>query len=158
MKINSKIFSTSIIAASLFLTGLQSNAACNCDCNCNGKKEVKNTEIQKTFERPWGTYTVIDEGKGYLVKTITVKPKQKLSVQKHNHRGEHWIVLEGKAKVIKGDKELTLNTGESLDIAVKEIHSLQNPYKKTLKVLEVQKGDIIDENDIERLSDIYGRK
>lgn len=119
---------------------------------------MKNTEKQTTFERPWGTYTVIDEGEGYLVKTITVKPDQKLSVQRHNHRGEHWIVLEGTAKIIKGDKELTLKTGEAIDIAVKEIHSLQNPYKENLKILEVQKGDLIDENDIERLSDIYGRK
>ncbi len=119
---------------------------------------MKNTEKQTTFERPWGSYTVIDEGEGYLVKTITVKPNQKLSVQRHNHRDEHWIVLEGTAKIIKGDKELTLKTGEAIDIAVKEIHSLQNPYKNNLKILEVQKGDLIDENDIERLSDIYGRK
>lgn len=122
------------------------------------KADMKNTEKQTTFERPWGSYTVIDEGEGYLVKTITVKPNQKLSVQRHNHRGEHWIVLEGTAKIIKGDKELTLKTGEAIDIAVKEIHSLQNPYKNNLKILEVQKGDLIDENDIERLSDIYGRK
>lgn len=119
---------------------------------------MKETQKQTTFERPWGTYTVIDEGEGYLVKTITVYPDQKLSVQRHNHRGEHWIVLEGTAKIIKGDKELTLKTGEAIDIAVKEIHSLQNPYKENLKILEVQKGDLIDENDIERLSDIYGRK
>jgi len=137
----------------------------NGECTCKGKCDDKNcicnkkeSLIQKTFERPWGTYTVIAEGNGYLVKTITVKPAQKLSVQRHNHRGEHWIVLEGTAKVVKGEKELTLKTGESVDIAVKEIHSLQNPYETTLVILEVQKGDIIDENDIERLSDIYGRK
>lgn len=158
MKINKQILSTSLLVSAILLSGLASNAACKCKCNC--KETVKQTtnEIQKTFERPWGTYTVIDEGKGYLVKTISVNPNQKLSIQKHNHRGEHWIVLEGTAKVIKGDKELTLQAGESIDIAVKEIHSLQNPYKEQLKILEVQKGDIIDENDIERLSDIYGRK
>lgn len=128
-------------------------------CKCKDKVTSKTTEkTQTTFERPWGTYTVIDEGKGYLVKTITVNPEQKLSIQKHNHRAEHWIVLEGTAKVIKGDKELTLKQGESIDIAIQEIHSLQNPYDSKLKILEVQKGDIIDENDIERLSDIYGRK
>lgn len=138
-----------------FCAGLSSQAACKC-CKC--KDNVKETQKQTTFERPWGTYTVIDEGEGYLVKTITVYPDQKLSVQRHNHRGEHWIVLEGTAKIIKGDKELTLKTGEAIDIAVKEIHSLQNPYKENLKILEVQKGDLIDENDIERLSDIYGRK
>lgn len=158
MKIGTKFLSTGLLVSAIMLMGLASNATCKCNCKC--KDNVKQTEsnIQKTFERPWGTYTVIDEGNGYLVKTISVKPEQKLSVQRHNHRGEHWIVLEGKAKVVKGDKELTLNTGDTIDIAVKEIHSLQNPYKESLKVLEVQKGDVIDENDIERLSDIYGRK
>lgn len=156
MNLYYRIFSTGIIASAILLSGLSVNADCNCKSSENNN--VKNIETQKTFERPWGTYTVIDEGKGYLVKTITVNPDQKLSVQRHNHRAEHWIVLEGKAKVIKGDKELTLTTGEFIDIAKKEIHSLQNPYKKPLKILEVQKGSIIDENDIERLSDIYGRK
>ncbi len=146
---------TGIVASAILFAGLSSQAACEC-CKC--KDNVKETQKQTTFERPWGTYTVIDEGEGYLVKTITVYPDQKLSVQRHNHRGEHWIVLEGTAKIIKGDKELTLKTGEAIDIAVKEIHSLQNPYKENLKILEVQKGDLIDENDIERLSDIYGRK
>ena len=146
---------TGIVASSILFAGLSSQASFKC-CKC--KDNVKETQKQTTFERPWGTYTVIDEGEGYLVKTITVYPDQKLSVQRHNHRGEHWIVLEGTAKIIKGDKELTLKTGEAIDIAVKEIHSLQNPYKENLKILEVQKGDLIDENDIERLSDIYGRK
>lgn len=138
----------------------KSNKECSCKCKCNKKEDMNTKEslIQKTFERPWGTYTVIAEGNGYLIKTITVNPNQKLSVQRHNHRSEHWFVLEGTAKVIKGDKEITLKEGESLDIAVKEIHSLQNPYKETLTILEVQKGDVIDENDIERLYDIYGRK
>lgn len=165
---NFKFLSTGVIVSAIMLTGLSGEAACKlkqncckqCSCGCitEKKAEMKNIEKQTTFTRPWGTYTVIDEGDGYLVKTITVKPDQKLSVQRHNHRGEHWIVLEGTAKVIKGEKELTLKTGDSVDIAVKEIHSLQNPYKETLKILEVQKGDLIDENDIERLSDIYGRK
>ena len=142
------------------------NCTCKCskECACQGKCGDKNCKckdkkkeslVQKTFERPWGTYTVIAEGNGYLIKTITVKPDQKLSVQRHNHRGEHWFVLEGTAKVVKGDKEVTLKEGEAIDIGVKEIHSLQNPYKTTLTIMEVQKGDIIDENDIERLSDIY---
>ena len=155
MKLYTKMLTTGIVASAILFAGLSSQTACKC-CKC--KDNVKETQKQTTFERPWGTYTVIDEGEGYLVKTITVYPDQKLSVQRHNHRGEHWIVLEGTAKIIKGDKELTLKTGEAIDIAVKEIHSLQNPYKENLKILEVQKGDLIDENDIERLSDIYGRK
>ncbi len=116
------------------------------------------TEEQTTFNRPWGSYTVIDKGNGYLIKTISVNPNQKLSVQRHFHRYEHWFVLEGVADIIKGDENLTLKTGESVDIAVKEIHSIANSGSEILKVLEVQRGDIIDENDIERLSDIYGRK
>lgn len=163
---NLKVLSTGLVISAIMLSGLSSDAACKtkqncckkCTCGCEKVKKADMNEKQTTFERPWGSYTVIDEGEGYLVKTITVNPEQKLSVQRHNHRGEHWIVLEGTAKIIKGDKELTLKTGETIDIAVKEIHSLQNPYKENLKILEVQKGDLIDENDIERLSDIYGRK
>ena len=155
MKMYTKILISTFIFSTLIFNTLTVEAQ-NCDCLKNMKKETSN--LYKTFERPWGTYTVIDEGKGYLIKTISVKPEQKLSVQRHFHRAEHWIVLEGTAKVIKGDKELTLKTGETIDIAVKEIHSLQNPYKTDLKILEIQKGDIIDEKDIERLSDIYGRK
>lgn len=155
---NLKTLSISLVGTLLLLSSISVDAKCLCKCKCNDTTKKTDSLIQKTFERPWGTYTVIDEGNGYLVKTITVNPEQKLSIQRHNHRGEHWIVLEGKAKVIKGDKELTLNEGDFIDIAVKEIHSLQNPYSTTLKILEVQKGDLIDENDIERLSDIYGRK
>lgn len=116
------------------------------------------TKEQTTFFRPWGSYTVIDEGNGYLIKTISVNSNQKLSVQRHFHRNEHWFVLEGVADIVKGNKNITLNAGESVDIAIKEVHSIANSHKDTLKVLEIQRGDIIDENDIERLSDIYGRK
>ena len=137
----------------------KSNKDCSCKCKCCKKEDMKKKEslIQKTFERPWGTYTVIAEGNGYLIKTIAVNPDQKLSVQRHNHRSEHWFVLEGTAKVIKGDKEIILKEGESLDIAVKEIHSLQNPYEDILKIIEVQKGDLLIEEDIVRYEDMYGR-
>ena len=118
----------------------------------------KNSSLLKTFERPWGSYTVIDEGVGYLIKTISVNPKQQLSIQRHFHRDEHWYVLEGTAKIIKGDREIILNCGDTADIKAKEIHSISNPFDKVLKILEIQKGDIIDENDIERISDIYGRQ
>ena len=88
---------------------------------------------------------------------IQVNPGQKLSVQSHNHRSEHWVVLEGTAKVVLEGKEHILSPGHSVDIAVKEIHSLQNPYDKPVKILEVQKGNKLDENDIVRIEDIYGR-
>ena len=114
-------------------------------------------KVHKTVYRPWGYYTVLGEGKGFLTKMIQVNPGQKLSVQSHNHRSEHWVVLEGTAKVVLEGKEHILTPGHSVDIAVKEIHSLQNPFDEVLKIVEVQKGDILIEEDIIRYEDIYGR-
>lgn len=113
--------------------------------------------VHKTVYRPWGYYTVLAQGKGFLTKMIQVNSGQKLSVQSHNHRSEHWVVLEGKAKVLLEGKEHILSPGHSIDIDVREIHSLQNPYEETLKIIEVQKGDILDEEDIIRYEDMYGR-
>ena len=122
------------------------------------KKQNDNTHlVHKTVYRPWGYYTVLAEGKGFLTKMIQVNPGQKLSVQSHNHRSEHWVVLEGIAKVLLEGKEHILSPGHSIDIDVKEIHSLQNPYKDTLKIVEVQKGDLLIEEDIVRYEDMYGR-
>jgi len=114
-------------------------------------------KVHKTVYRPWGYYTVLGEGKGFLTKMIQVNPGQKLSVQSHNHRSEHWVVLEGTAKVVLEGKEHILSPGHSVDIAVKEIHSLQNPFDEVLKIVEVQKGDILIEEDIVRYEDMYGR-
>ena len=122
------------------------------------KKQNDTThKVHKTVYRPWGYYTVLGEGKGFLTKMIHVNPGQKLSVQSHNHRSEHWVVLEGKAKVVLEGKELILSPGHSVDIAVKAIHSLQNPYDEDLKIVEVQKGDLLVEEDIIRYEDMYGR-
>ena len=122
------------------------------------KKQNDTThKVHKTVYRPWGYYTVLGEGKGFLTKMIHVNPGQKLSVQSHNHRSEHWVVLEGKAKVVLEGKELILSPGHSVDIAVKAIHSLQNPYNEDLKIVEVQKGDLLIEEDIVRYEDMYGR-
>lgn len=114
-------------------------------------------KVHKTVYRPWGFYTVIAEGKGFLSKVIHVNSGQKLSVQSHNHRSEHWVVLTGTAKVVLEGKEHILSSGHSVDIAVKEIHSLQNPYEEDLEIIEVQKGDILSEDDIIRYEDMYGR-
>ena len=115
------------------------------------------TQLHKTVFRPWGYYTCMNSGKGYLTKTICVLPKQKLSIQSHNHRSEHWVVLEGRALVIKDNKEHYLNAGDSIDIPLQAKHSLQNPYDEELKIIEVQKGDYISEDDIIRYEDCYGR-
>ena len=113
--------------------------------------------MHKTVFRPWGYYTCIESGKGYLTKVISVSSGQKLSIQSHNHRAEHWVVLQGKAKVLMGEEFLTLNVGQSVDIGVGVIHSLQNPYDEELKIIEVQQGDYLAEDDIIRYEDIYGR-
>lgn len=122
----------------------------------NGKNSVTR-EVHKTVYRPWGYYTVLENGNGFLTKCITVNPNAKLSVQLHHYRSEHWIILEGEATILKGQETVKLQAGESIDIAVEEIHSLQNYGSEQLKVLEIQQGDILDENDIVRLEDIYGR-
>lgn len=122
------------------------------------KQQHDNTQlVHKTVYRPWGFYTVLAQGEGFLTKLIQVNPGQKLSVQSHNHRSEHWVVLSGMAKVVLEGKEHILSPGHSVDIAVKAIHSLQNPYKEILQIIEVQKGDLLIEEDIVRYEDIYGR-
>lgn len=122
------------------------------------KKQNDNTHlVHKTVYRPWGYYTVLAQGNGFLTKMIQVNTGQKLSVQSHDYRSEHWVVLEGTAKVILEGKELILSPGHSVDIPLKAIHSLQNPYKETLKIIEVQKGDPLIEEDIIRYEDMYGR-
>lgn len=122
------------------------------------KKQNDNTHlVHKTVYRPWGYYTVLAQGNGFLTKMIQVNTGQKLSVQSHNFRSEHWVVLEGTAKVILEGKELILSPGHSVDIPLKAIHSLQNPYKETLKIIEVQKGSPLIEEDIIRYEDMYGR-
>ena len=120
-------------------------------------KESDTTKLHKTVFRPWGYYTCLNSGEGYLTKTICVMPKQKLSIQSHNHRSEHWVVLEGRALVLLDGKENYLEAGDSIDIPLQAKHSLQNPYDNELKIIEVQKGDYISEDDIIRYEDCYGR-
>lgn len=121
------------------------------------QKQSDTIKLHKTVFRPWGYYTCQNRGEGYLTKTICVLPKHKLSIQSHNYRSEHWVVLEGQALVIKDGKEYNLYQGDSIDIPVGIKHSLQNPYDKELKIIEVQKGDYISEDDIIRYEDCYGR-
>ena len=139
--------------------------ACDINSSQNVKKlyeKLKQSEsdtikLHKTVFRPWGYYTCLNSGEGYLTKTICVQPNHKLSIQSHNHRSEHWVVLEGQALVVKDGKEYNLYQGDSIDIPVGVKHSLQNPYKQELKIIEVQKGDYISEDDIIRYEDCYGR-
>lgn len=114
-------------------------------------------KIHKNVYRPWGFYTVIAQGEGYLAKKIHVNPGQKLSLQSHNHRAEHWVVAFGTATVVKGDSVLTLTAGQSVDLAIGEKHSLQNMSADDVEIIELQKGDILSEDDIVRYEDMYGR-
>ncbi len=122
-------------------------------------KETKNDthRIHTTVYRPWGYYTVLNHGEGYLTKMICVSRKGQLSLQSHNYRSEHWVVLSGIARVTLEDKVFMLKAGSSIDIPVKAIHSLANPYDNELKIIEIQKGDKLIEEDIIRYKDIYGR-
>jgi mannose-1-phosphate guanylyltransferase/mannose-6-phosphate isomerase len=120
-------------------------------------KESNTTKLHRTVFRPWGYYTCMNSGDGYLTKTICVMPNHKLSVQSHKYRSEHWVVLEGKALVLLDEKEIYLSPGESIDIPTLSKHSLQNPYEEELKIIEIQKGDYISEEDIIRYEDCYGR-
>ena len=108
-------------------------------------------------KRPWGWYDVIDEGDRYKVKNIEVKPGSSLSLQVHHHRAEHWVVVEGTAMVqLNNDKQL-LSENQSTFIPLGCKHRLSNPGKIPLKIIEVQSGPYLDEDDIERFDDDFGR-
>lgn len=107
--------------------------------------------------RPWGTFTVLDEGTGFKVKRIEVLPGKRLSYQKHSQRAEHWVVVQGTARVTIDDHEITVGTGEAIDIAVGAAHRVENPGDETLLFIEVQRGSYLGEDDIVRLQDDFGR-
>ncbi len=125
------------------------------------------TQLQKTkreehtlhrkVHRPWGWYDSIDEGGRFKVKRIQVKPKASLSLQKHHHRAEHWIVVTGTAEIINGDKVLTLTENQSTYIPLGEVHRLGNPGTIPLEIIEVQSGSYLGKDDIVRFEDTYGR-
>ncbi|BCX67043.1 mannose-1-phosphate guanylyltransferase/mannose-6-phosphate isomerase [Pseudomonas izuensis] len=119
-------------------------------------KRLEATNHRKVY-RPWGAYDSIDHGPRYQVKRITVAPGQKLSVQMHHHRAEHWIVVTGTAQVSIGDKQLLLTENQSTYIPVGVIHALENPGKIPLEMIEVQSGTYLGEDDIVRFEDRYGR-
>jgi len=114
-------------------------------------------ELHREVYRPWGKFDSIDKGDRYQVKRITVKPGAKLSIQKHHHRAEHWIVVSGTAKVTKGDESFLLSENESTYIPLGVVHALENPGKVNLELIEVQSGIYLGEDDIVRLEDRYGR-
>ncbi|WP_296556936.1 mannose-1-phosphate guanylyltransferase/mannose-6-phosphate isomerase [Pigmentiphaga sp.] len=114
-------------------------------------------KLHRTVTRPWGTYTVLEEGLRFKIKRIEVKPGASLSLQMHHHRSEHWIVVSGMARVINGDRELLVGTNESTYIPAGHKHRLENPGVLDLVMIEVQSGEYLGEDDIVRFEDIYGR-
>ena len=120
-----------------------------------GRKEV--VEHMEVF-RPWGSYQRIDVGSRFQVKRIVVKPGGRLSLQKHFHRAEHWVVVRGTALVTVGEREVMLHENESTYIPLGAVHRLENPGKIPLELIEVQSGSYLGEDDIVRLEDVYNRK
>jgi mannose-1-phosphate guanylyltransferase/mannose-6-phosphate isomerase len=107
--------------------------------------------------RPWGSYDSIDADQGFQVKRIIVNPGASLSLQKHHHRAEHWIVVSGTAEVTCGERVFMVNKNESTYIPIGEKHRLSNPGKIPLQLIEIQSGDYLGEDDIVRFEDVYGR-
>ena len=118
-------------------------------------EEINNSPV---FDRrPWGEFHVLDEAEGFKVKRIEVLPNKRLSYQKHAHRAEHWFVVRGTAKVTLNGEEILVKTGEAIDIPLGAAHRVENTEEETLVFIEVQRGDYLGEDDIERLQDDFGR-
>ena len=114
-------------------------------------------ERYEADHRPWGRWEVLDTGPHFTVKRITVEPGAQLSLQLHYHRDEHWVVVMGTAQVMRGDEVFELRANESTFIPRGTQHRIFNPGDAVLEFIEVQYGEILDENDIVRLEDSYGR-
>lgn len=119
-----------------------------------GRREV---DEHITSYRPWGSFTVLEEGMRYKIKKIIVLPLQKLSLQMHYHRSEHWVIVKGTANVTIGEKIQSVHEGESIFVPKSAIHRVENPGKVPLEIIEVQVGEYLGEDDIIRFDDVYGR-
>lgn len=113
--------------------------------------------VAATELRPWGAFTILEEGAGYKIKRIEVKPGHRLSLQMHHHRSEHWIVVSGTAKVTCGDQEIMLCTNQSTYVPACTNHRLENSGVIPLVLIEVQNGEYLGEDDITRFQDDYAR-
>ena len=121
------------------------------------KNKSKYFKKKNVYYKPWGRYVNLFEGKGFLVKELYVKSKSSLSLQKHHHRSEYWLVTNGKPLITINKNKFTKKLNESVFIPQGAIHRIENPYKKPVKIIEVQTGHILKESDIVRYQDIYGR-
>jgi mannose-1-phosphate guanylyltransferase/mannose-6-phosphate isomerase len=121
----------------------------------SGREETK---LHRQVFRPWGSYDSLENADNFQVKRLIVKPGAILSLQKHAHRSEHWVVVKGTARITKNDDEFDLNVNESTYISIGDVHRIANPYDEDVHIIEVQCGDYLGEDDIVRLEDNYGRK
>ncbi len=113
--------------------------------------------VAATELRPWGSFTILEEGRGYKIKRIEVKPGHRLSLQMHHHRSEHWIVVSGTARVVCGEQEILLGNNQSTYVPQCTTHRLENPGVISLVLIEVQNGEYLGEDDIIRYQDDYAR-
>jgi len=121
-------------------------------------KEAGETDNSPKYdERPWGSFTVLDEGEGFKVKRIEVLAGKRLSYQKHAQRAEHWFVIAGTARITLDGEEIIKRAGESVDIPVGAAHRVENPGDELMVFIEVQRGGYLGEDDIVRLEDDFGR-
>ncbi len=121
------------------------------------KENRKEADEHVTTYRPWGSFTVLEEGPRYKIKRIAVNPQERLSLQMHQRRSEHWVVVKGTAKVTIGDREITIHENESAYVPKSTLHRLENPCKDLLEIIEVQNGEYVGEDDILRVEDMYER-
>jgi mannose-6-phosphate isomerase-like protein (cupin superfamily) len=120
-------------------------------------KMVNHYAAGQSNARPWGDWTVLDAGAGYAVKRIRVHAGGVLSLQRHRHRAEQWIIVAGTARVTRGDATFDMTAGQATQIGLGEVHSIANPGPEDMVFIEVQTGALLSEDDIERLQDRYGR-
>ena len=121
------------------------------------KNKSKYFNKKNVYYRPWGRYVNLFEGKNFLVKELVVNSKSSISLQKHHHRSEHWMVTQGKPRITVNKKKFFKKENDSIFIPVGTIHRIENLYKKPVKIMEAQTGPVLKETDIVRYKDIYGR-
>jgi len=126
-------------------------------CKMYGKNKRKYFNKKNIFHRPWGSYVNLFNGKEFLIKELNVKSKGVLSLQKHYHRSEHWVVTQGKPKITLNKKHFIMQPDETIFIPLGSVHRIENPFKKPVKIIEAQIGKILKESDIKRYQDVYGR-
>ena len=121
------------------------------------RNKSKYLKKKNVFHRPWGKYINLFSGKGFLIKELIINPKSSISLQKHRYRTEHWMIAAGRPKITINRRKFFKNVNDSVLVPQGAIHRIENPFKKTVKIMEVQTGPILQETDIIRYKDIYGR-